>query len=243
MPFIKICIKDLLIRNIPTRSNRIFLKLKSGRKSYITKKYKINDNNTVLFESMIVMPINFKKSKSGVKVGQIRFSFRFEKSNGIDFDRYGSFDVTDLDCDEAKTCPYHICRNLERCKEKPLIECNIIVLENAKQSLKSLKETELNDKDQAIVFRNCESDVMLTQEPFDSPSLNDISAKSDPCMHPKKMISDAGKLTNSCFVSSVSYSRSISKTLPLKITDEKYKEIEARIDNLLADIINESSLE
>lgn len=107
--------------------------------------------------------------------------------------------------------------------------------------MKSLKEPELNVKDQAIVFRNCESNVMLTQEPFDSPSLNDISAKSDPCMHPKKMISDAGKLTNSCFVSSVSYSRSISKTL--KITDEKYKEIEARIDNLLADIINENSLE
>ena len=63
MPKSKICIRNLIIKDIPSRSNRIFLKLKSGRNSVLSNKYQIGADNQVVFDDIIMIEHNFEKEK------------------------------------------------------------------------------------------------------------------------------------------------------------------------------------
>ena len=232
MPKIQIYIKDLSIKNIPSRSNRIFLKLKSGRKCLITKKHLIDQNNSVVFENIIAIQNTVKKTKKGNKLEKVRFSFRIESSNGVEFTRYGSFNITDLDYDQVKYYPYHICRSLERCKENPQIECKIIVAESSK-NLFNNDESKKNSNE----LKQEQSEPVFYKSTLVSPN-NEISSKSDPCRKNQQLVLNIDKNSNSYSISSFSLSSATSTTIPLNITEEKYNEIEDEIDNLLAEIIN-----
>lgn len=236
MPKAKICIKNIVITDIPSRSNRIFLKLKSGHNSVISNKYQIGVNNSVAFQDMIVIEHDFKQYKKG-HFEVLRFSFRFEKSNGTDFKRYGSFNVIDLELNKFQLNPYHISRNLEKCKERPKVTCDIILLDSKKIQKKTCPNVTFSNPilpDKA--HRRAESSAPCLNRPI--IRMNEVSSKSDPCKKNQQMllcIDDDGK---TCSVSSYSLGDSFSKTIPLQISQEKYSEIEKEIDHLLADIIN-----
>lgn len=236
MPKAQVYIKNLSIKNIPTRSNRIFLKIKSGQKSLTTNKHQIDQNNSVTFENMITIQNSIKKTKKGNTMEKIRFSFRIEKSNGVDFTRYGCFNITNLDFDQTKSHPYHINRSLERCKEKPLIECEIIVVDHSKNSIKeAIKPIE---QKQSTMLEVDQSDPVFNKTSLE-PHISDMSSKSDPRPINNQLVINIDKARNSISVSSMSFSSPAAKSIPLNMTEKKYNEIEKEIDDLLADIINE----
>ncbi|KAK8840362.1 hypothetical protein M9Y10_030923 [Tritrichomonas musculus] len=173
----KICIKNLCIKDIPFRSNRIFLKIKSGKSSFITSKYKINKNNTVTFDNMIIMPCIFKKAKNGRNQCQIRFSFRFEESNRNNFTRYGSFNIKDLDYDDIKVNPYCICRNLDRCLELPQVECQIMVQNYF--MLDNSANNEMKENMKAYSYQKDQRECIVIKYLLTQPSYSDPSKKSD----------------------------------------------------------------
>lgn len=238
MPKAQIYIKNLSIKNIPTRSNRIFVKIKSGQKSIYSSKHQINQTNSVDFEIMLTIQSSVKKTNKGCFLERLRFSFRIEKSDGIDFTRYGSFNVNDINFEHAKKHSIKISRSLEKCKEKPKIECEIIVVDHSKSSfLEAAKSVEENNNS---TLRE-QSQPVFSKNSLET-AVGDFSSKTEPCNNKKnkndQVILNINKSRNSINVSSFSLSVSSSKSIPLVITEQKYIEIEQRIDDLLANIIN-----
>lgn len=232
MPKSKICIKNLIITDIPSRSNRIFLKLKSGRNSVLSNKYEIGINNEVKFNDVIIIEHDFGKSKE-----KLHFSFRIEKSNGIDFKRYGSFNVTDLEYNKLQPYSYHLSRNLEKCKEKPKVNCEIVLLNYPHKNQRETVTFSMND------IHNKKTDISAPVIKNIAPiktnknHLSDLSSNARSC--PVCLcIDEDGKTCNVSTYSSSLSSSSFSKSIPLKISQEKYDELEKNVDNLLAEIIN-----
>ena len=245
MPKSKICIRNLIIKDIPSRSNRIFLKLKSGRNSVLSNKYQIGADNQVIFDDIIMIEHNFEKSKKKY-IEKLRFSFRIEKSNGTDFKRYGSFNIIDLDYKKLQPQPFHVSRNLEKCKEKPTVSCDILV-DYAKKVQKEVR-TPVTFSDQVLVGKGhrraessapCLKNISQLAKGACKPHFSDVSSKSDPNRKSDPIvlcIDDDGK---TCSISSFSLQlSSASRSIPLNISQEKYEELEKNIDDLLADIIN-----
>lgn len=245
MPKSKICIKNLIITDIPSRSNRIFLKLKSGRNSVLSNKYQIGVDNKVAFDDIIIIEYDFEKTKKGCSE-KLRFSFRIEKSNGTDFKRYGSFNITDLDYNKLRPQPYLISRNLEKCKEKPKVSCEISLMDYSTKVQKevypvtfSIPITPKGNHRRTESSAPCIKNVSPLVKNINRLHLSDVSSKSDSNRKSDPIclcIDEDGK---TCSVSSYSsLSTSISKSIPLSISQEKYDELEKNIDDLLAEIIN-----
>lgn len=228
MTKIKICIKNLSIKDILNRSNRIFLKIKSGNKSILSQKHQIDKKHFVQFEDMISIDQKLKRKHQM----NLRFSFRIEKDNGIDFVRYGSFNLHNLYYNKHGTNCYHIERNLEKCMEMPIVQFDIMFLEY--QKMESLG----NEMDSSIPNFYSQSELSETQYQ------NELSSQSMPCFNNNhNLVSSNKRISKSCNYSQESLHASFLSTTGGKfsISEEKFLDLESQIDNLLSTVVNDEA--
>lgn len=135
----KIILQNIRLVDVPTRQNRMFLKIKNCVSTVITKSYQIV-NNQCEFTDSIEIEVNFpsnlikaiNKNSRSLKVKPIRISFRLENSSRSGFRRYGivMLDLLKLILENATqiTSSNHIYSfraGLENCSEKPIFYLNI----------------------------------------------------------------------------------------------------------------------
>ena len=136
----KIILQNINLIDLPTRQNRMFLKIKNCVSNVITKSYHIKNNQCefidpveieVNFPSDILKAIN-KNSKS-LKIKPLRLSFRLENSSRMGFQRYGivMVDLLKLILNNGEQIANQsnvrsLRTGLENCSEKPILSINFI---------------------------------------------------------------------------------------------------------------------
>lgn len=135
----KLILKDIQLIDLPTRQNRMLVKIKNCVSPVTTKPYPIVDNQCI-FTDPVEIDVNLPKNIASVaskprlgKVKPLRLSFRLEDPSGIGFTRYGiaMVDLIKVAIDGTTSNPTYngvveIRMRLENCAEKPLLIMSII---------------------------------------------------------------------------------------------------------------------
>ena len=252
----KITLKDIVLTDLPTRQKRVFIKIKNCVKSIITKPYPIIDNKCV-FENPVKikmdMPQNLSKAK---KVQPLRLSFRLENLSGSGFHRYG---IAKIDVVKAILSGHlQISMNLENCTEKPVLSMTLVL----PSSLFSYMSKQIpHSASTMIPMQNVSMSFMSQKDQNNSLSQflpqNGSVAKSwstKPIASTSTQSNSLDSTATTKSIKSFPSNQSLSTTVhtqnensvdlrPQNVSKERYFELESRIDQLLASIINEENLQ
>lgn len=135
----KITLQNIRLIDLPTRQNRMFLKIKNCVSNVITKSYQIVNNQCNFTDSVVIevyLPTNLlkavNKNSRSLKIKPLRFSFRLENSSRSGFQRYGivMIDLLKLIMENTQPNNSYNTRSyrtgLENCSEKPVFSVNFI---------------------------------------------------------------------------------------------------------------------
>lgn len=120
---VKVVLQNLKLIDVPTRQNRIFLKVKHGSFHYTTKPYPIEKSLVTFLEPVTIemtIPDDPKKAQA---VKSARLSFRLENTSGSGFTRYGIVMLNIVQHLFANEL--NVRTGLENCTEKPVFMCTI----------------------------------------------------------------------------------------------------------------------
>lgn len=134
---IKFTLENITLTDVPTRQNRIFLKVKYGSHHFTTKPVQIKDNSAIFNQevSLEIPSIHIPKKPKHYK--PFRLSFRLENSSGSGFTRYGVIELNIFE--RIMSQNLNVECGLDNCEEKPIFRCHILIPSNL-----SLAENDTN---------------------------------------------------------------------------------------------------
>ena len=237
MSRIKIVIANLFLKDIPKRQSRVFLKLKAGKDSTTTKKQEISDQNIVEFSDPIILEYKQKYN--------LRFSFRLEMSDGIKFSRYGICKIPY----KAQRDSLHYEMKLKHCNEMPKMECDILLYSSSLINSLRNQSANLQPNNERSISVSMTKTLSLSDKKVNFPPMGNSSSSTTNKINKSYSVNTQPlpKLSDLSISSSINSFKTIntepppkiSSIIPHKLTQERYLELETKIDELLASIINE----
>ena len=231
---------DLLITNmkmtdIPTQNSRVYIHFKQYHSKKDTKPAQIVDNKVEWDEDVSLkctLPKNIKKQK---KKFLLNISIRFENSSGHGYVRYGSVDV---DIMELKVCKeHHFEIPLQNCIDNSTFSADLINF-NPLDNLSSPNDYEYNLNTSPAINQS-----VMTASRFPGPNSISVTAPTELSITEPSQSTNGGTNTASSQLSPFKDSEvkvTIFGNIEVNIKELKMKELETQVDNIVAQIINNS---
>lgn len=230
---ITLTISNMKVTDIPTQNSRVFIRLMQYHTKRKTKPTQIIDNSVQWDDEINLKCILPKKNKKMNQKFLLNISIRLEDPSGRGFVRYGNVDI---DVSVLKTTKeFHI--------ELPIQQC----IENSKFSADIINEDPLNDENKANESKMHNDPAKNESLTPDHNSLSSFSMSTTDRKYIDQSISETSQSTD--FGDDFSYSLlsnqnevsiTVFENVEVKIKEPKMKELENQVDNIIAQIINNS---
>jgi hypothetical protein len=205
----KIHLNDMKLVDIPPTQSLVYLRYKQGRSGAETRKYPIL-RNSVSFAEPIIFDYEMPSDRHSHHPKPLRLSFRMENPSNSGFTRYG---IVELDVMQCILDSQFDLRFL-------LSECSYNTYFVAKLELP--EGSPFPSSPRSVEF--------LESTDASSPSSSGPPSTSRNVSHPVSVLSQVS--------SSSSTSTMLFETAPVKVSREKFDQLEKQVDIMLAGIIN-----
>lgn len=228
---ISLLISNMKVSDIPTQNSRVFIRIMQYHTKKKTKPAQIANNCVQWNDVLNIKCVLPKKNKKINQKFLLNISIRFENSSGRGFIRYGNVDI---DVSALKTTKeIHFDLPIQQCVENSKFSADI-TNENPLDDVSSFNETMFptsvatNEGSTFAGFSGSSFSMTTTDRNFADQSISETSQSTD----------FDNQNSNPPKVNQVSVK--VLDNIEVKIPEPKMKELENQVDNIVAQIINNS---